>query len=205
MDQHVTRGSRGCAVILLVVALAAVGPVALAGPLPVASLDPAPDVIRPDTLIVAEPQPGLSPLDTAAPLPEPLAVPSAQDQPHAPAVPGVSSVIFAQVHSPLLWGNTNVPGLRVQLSLEDAQGQLKGVPSGAVKPVNTCQSLPNCVNVDPSTLYFEATFVDPLDRGRFVAMRPGDQVHVVTSGDDPGTPGPDQPEDKRVPIVDIVA
>ena len=45
-----------------------------------------------------------------APWPEQLA----PSQPYAPTKSGVSSVIFAQVNSPLVWGNTNVPGLSVQ-------------------------------------------------------------------------------------------
>ena len=128
----------------------------------------------------------------------------AASQPHAPTKSGVSSVIFAQVNSPLVWGNTNVPGLSVQLTLEDGAGNVKGVPSEP-SSANTCQALPNCVNVDHHTLYFETTFVDPNNRQQYVSMRPGDSVHVITTGDDPGTPDPDPPEDKRVPIVSIDA
>ena len=140
-------------------------------------------------------------LGADAPWPEQLAA----SQPHAPTTSGVSSVIFAQVNSPLVWGNTNIPGLSVQLTLEDGAGNPKGVPSGAVNPANTCQALPNCVKVDDNTLYFETTFVDPNNRQQYVSMLPGDSVHVITTGDDPGTPGPDDPEDKRVPIVSIDA
>ncbi|MHB9034039.1 MAG: hypothetical protein ACYC6L_13455, partial [Anaerolineae bacterium] len=121
------------------------------------------------------------------------------------AVSGVYSVIFAQVHSPLVWGNTNLPGLAVQLVLEDSTGAIKGVPAGLSTPSLTCQALPNCVNVDPNTLFFETTFVDPGNSKQYVSILPGDKIRVITSGDDPGTPGEDPPEDKRVPIVAIDA
>ncbi len=112
----------------------------------------------------------------------------------------VTSVIFAQVNSPLVWGNTNIGGLDVQLTLETADGTVIGVPSGS------CGVLPNCVYVNPDPLYFETTFVDPIDRTKYVPMRPGDYVHVITSGDNPGTPAyPDPSEDKRVQIVSLSA
>ena len=122
--------------------------------------------------------------DSGAPLPGQFA----STLPYAPSASGVSSVIFAQVNSPLVWGNTNVPGLTVQLTLEDSTGQVIGVPSGSNFPSNTCQAPVNCVNVDDATLYFETTFVDPNNRQQYVSMRPGDRVHVITKGDDPGTP-----------------
>jgi hypothetical protein len=118
----------------------------------------------------------------------------------------VTSVIFAQVNSPLLWGNTNIAGLNVQLTLEDSAGTLIGVPSAASSSSATCTALPNCVNVDPTTLYFETVFVNPDDRTQYVSMRPGHKVRVITSGDNPGTPeSPDPEEDKRVTIVSISA
>ena len=34
---------------------------------------------------------------------------------------------------------------------------------------------------------------------------PGDKVHVVTTGDNPATPGVDPPEDKRITVDDLLA
>jgi hypothetical protein len=223
MCQRPTQGKRwGAAVILVTALLISGAPAALAELWPSASpLNGSPRAAQadrpsqatspdaPNTMLFIDAQPGLAPLpalaDASPTEAETAPEPIAPAMPRAPAVPGVSSVIFAQVNSPLVWGNTNVPGLSVQLTLEDSAQNLKGIPSGAVKPLNTCQTAANCVNVDPKTLYFETTFVDPLNPGRYVSMRPGDRVRVITTGDDPGTPGPDQPEDKVVTIVGIEA
>ncbi|MFH1486979.1 MAG: hypothetical protein ABIH46_12980, partial [Chloroflexota bacterium] len=97
---------------------------------------------------------------------------------------GVSSIIFAQVYSPFVWGRTNIGGLAVELTLEDTNGNTKGVPK------QTCQAAPNnYVKIDRTQLYFETVFVDPNDPAHApVMILPGDHIHVVTSGDDPSTP-----------------
>ncbi|HEX9109549.1 MAG TPA: hypothetical protein VF832_20045, partial [Longimicrobiales bacterium] len=117
---------------------------------------------------------------------------------------GVSSVIFAQINTPFVWGNTSMGGLGVQLALLDNAGHLVGVPAVPTQPLSACTAAEHCVKVDRS-LYFETMFVAPDNPGQYVAIRASDEISVTTSGDDPATPGLDPPQNKLVPIVDLSA
>jgi hypothetical protein len=122
----------------------------------------------------------------------------------------ISSVIFAQVNSPFLWGNTNIGGLAVQLTLEDGQGNVIGVPDTPADGAgDACTALPDCVNVnqDPDNypLYFETVFVNPNKTNQWALIQPGDYVSVTTTGENPAIPPPWLPQNKRVPVVDIQA
>lgn len=111
-------------------------------------------------------------------------------------IQSVSSIIFVQVNSPFVWGRTNIGGLSVQLTLEDSTGTVKGIPTQGTSPTS--------IDIDPTQLYFETIFVSATT-GSPVKILPGDRVRVVTSGDDPATPGLDPVEDKRVTVDDIRA
>ncbi|MBI2940639.1 MAG: hypothetical protein HYY04_09400 [Chloroflexi bacterium] len=115
-------------------------------------------------------------------------------------IQGVSSVIFAQVYSPFVWGRANIGGLSVELTLEDSNLNLKGVAYQTTRPAPN-----NIVKVDRTQLYLETYFVAPGNSSQPVMIVPGDRVHIVTSGDDPNTPFPDPPEDKRVIVDDVRA
>lgn len=123
---------------------------------------------------------------TAPPLPTPALLPQA-----------VSSIVFVQVFSPFVWGRTSVSGLRVELTLEDPSGRVKGVP------ILTFQRAPNNhVKIDRQQLYYETVFVHPTDPARPpVMILPGDRVHVVTSGLDPDT-GQAATDDRRITVDD---
>ncbi|MBI2908518.1 MAG: hypothetical protein HYX92_12810 [Chloroflexi bacterium] len=113
----------------------------------------------------------------------------------------VSSIVFAQVYTPFLWGRTNIGGLAVSLTLEDSSGNVKGMAKQAFNAAPD-----NFVKIDRVQLYYETVFVDPNLSGHPpVNIMPGDRIHVVTSGDDPATPGIDSPEDKRIVVDDIRA
>jgi hypothetical protein len=112
---------------------------------------------------------------------------------------GVSSVNFVQVHSPFMWGRASVNGLTVQLTLEDAEKNVIGVPKQA--STNVCGTAENCVVIDPLQLYYETVFVDPSNRNT-VMIRPGELVHVRTSGIDPTT-GQRAEEERWITVDDV--
>lgn len=141
----------------------------------VASVEPAGDPALP---VVGDPGSGLAAAADAIP-------------------PTASSVVFVQVHSPFIWGRVSTSGLTVELTLEDAAGQVKGVS------YQSTQSPPNDrIKIDRSQLYFETTFVDPNAPGQPALIRPGDRVRVRTAGTDPVTRRPIA-EDKRVVVDDL--
>ncbi len=111
---------------------------------------------------------------------------AAASRPQAPAwqQPPVSSVIFAEIHSPFVWGNTAVGGLNVQMTLRDYQGRVIGVPAAPASG-SACAVPKDCVNVNPS-LYFETTFV-VTGTSQYVLIQPGDAISVTTSGVNPST------------------
>ncbi|HEV8636459.1 MAG TPA: hypothetical protein VG370_19725 [Chloroflexota bacterium] len=109
----------------------------------------------------------------------------------------VSSVSFVQVYSPFMWGRTSLGGLSVDLTLGDAARNTKGVSTQSL------QAAPNnYVKVDRTQLYFETVFVDPNTRSP-VWIMPGDQVHVVTSGQD--TDGQPRIDDRWIVVDDVRA
>jgi hypothetical protein len=108
----------------------------------------------------------------------------------------VSSVNFIQVYTPFMWGRVSVNGLSVQLTLEDGVGSLKGVAYQITKSAS--------VAIDPTQLYYETVFYDAATQSHTVTIQPGDRVHVVTSGVDPGT-GLFATEDKRITVDDVRA
>jgi len=123
------------------------------------------------------------------------------------ATTGVSSVVFVQVHSPFVWGRVNIGGLSVRLWLEDASGNVVAGASQATlgaQDGQRCSANPpsGAIKIDPNQLYFETVF-RACDSNEPVMIRPGHRVHVITSGDDPSTPGTDPDEDKRITVDDI--
>jgi hypothetical protein len=143
-------------------------------------------------------------VEAAPTTPTPAAVESQLAPLGGLAVEEVSSVVFAQVYSPFVWGRASIGGLTVQLTLEDGSHALRGVPQGL--PANqACTLAPNCVNVDRGQLYFETVFVDPTTH-QPVPIRPGDYVHVITSGVDPAQPDlGNQVNPKYVQVDDVHA
>jgi hypothetical protein len=145
-----------------------------------------------DTLVLGRPEESATAVDTGTdPLPpaQPPGTRSAQQ---------VSSVAFVQLYTPFVWGRTSVGGLTVDLTLEDAAGNVKAVPSQTFEP-----SPNNLVKVDRTQLYFETVFVDASTRAA-VPILPGDRVRVVTRGVDPTT-GASATDDRRIVADDVRA
>src|SRR5207248_3090005 len=103
-------------------------------------------------------------------------------------------------------GHASIGGLSVQLTLLDSSGTTTvSVPRQSIAlPPN------NYVQIDRTTLYYETVFVDPnvIDPVTHnhppVAIVPGEQVHVVTSGIDPSS-GQRITEDKLIAVDDVQA
>lgn len=110
-------------------------------------------------------------------------------------IQAISSVTFIQVYTPFVWGRVSVNGLTVQLTLEDGDGNTKGVPVQGTTPGN--------IVIDRTQLYYETLFTDPTSHAQ-VNILPGDRVHVVTTGIDPvaGLPATD---DRRIVVDDVRA
>jgi hypothetical protein len=145
-----------------------------------------------DTLVLGRPKENAAPVDVGAdPLP-PVQPPGAR------SAQQVSSVAFVQVYTPFVWGRTSVGGLSVDLTLEDAAGNVK-----AVAFQTTSATTDNFVKVDRAQLYFETVFVNAATHAA-VAILPGDRVRIVTRGVDPAT-GASATDDRRVIADDVRA
>jgi hypothetical protein len=120
----------------------------------------------------------------------------------------VSSINYIQVFSPFAWGRTSIGGLSVTMELKDQTDTLIGVPCQTFRSSPT----PSSIVIDNYQLYYETVFVnpnasptpDPRSCTPQVNIKPGDKVHVVTSGIDPST-GQFLTQDKTILVDDIDA